>query len=83
MKPKLFSNKKGVSNSTVTILVIVSLLVSMVGTWLVLESLQTKYVVAPVNSKTEQSGLVQLSIDGPLAQKNMGVSGLVTLNLRE
>ncbi len=81
MKQQLFKNKKGVSNGTIAVLVIASLVISIVGTWLVLESLQSKYVIAPVGVKTEQSGLVRLDISGPVVPKNVGTSGLITFNL--
>jgi len=81
MKHKLFENKKGVTNTTIAALVVVSLVVSIVGTWLVLESFQSKYISAPLITKTQQSGLVQLDVNGPIQPKYVGTTGLVTLKI--
>ena len=78
---KMFKNNLGVSNNTIAILIIVSLFISIVGTWLILESFQSRYVTAQVSSKTQQSGLVQLDIVGPTVQKSTGTVGMVTLDI--
>lgn len=82
MRQKMFKNKKGVTNTTIATLVMVSLLVSIVGTWLVLETFQSKYVATPVSdSRTQESGLVHLNIDGPTEIKDTGVTGLVSIRI--
>ena len=80
---KLFENNRGVTNTTIATLVIVSLFVSMVGTWLILESFQSKYVTAPVANRAQQTGLVQLGIEGPVIPRSAGTTGLVTLNVKK
>lgn len=83
MKQNIFKNTRGVSNTTIATLVIASLLVSIVGTWLVLESFQSKYIATPVVSKVQQSGYVQLSVSGPADYGNVGTTGLVAFKLEE
>ncbi|MGV8087003.1 MAG: hypothetical protein ACP5N1_05200 [Candidatus Woesearchaeota archaeon] len=77
----MFKNTKGVTNTTIATLVMVSLLVSIVGTWLVLETFQTKYVATQVDSRTQESGLVRLNIDKPAVEQSTGISGLVSINI--
>jgi hypothetical protein len=78
----MYTNKKGVSNTVIAVLIVVALMVVVAGTILILggtEKVNEK--AAPVNSIAKESGgLIQLNVVEPKVKK-AGAIGLITLNV--
>jgi len=78
----MYTNKKGVSNAIVGILIVAALVVVIAGTILILDGTQkVNQKATPVSVAKESSGFIQLEIAGPKV-KNSGAAGMITLNLQ-
>ena len=49
---ELPNNQKGISNTTIAVLIILALVISIIGTWAVLNSLNTPIAIKGSNSNT-------------------------------
>jgi hypothetical protein len=74
---ELEKNQKGVSNTTIAVLVILALLISIIGTWAVLNSIATQQNIQ--SSKGTNVAIVSLSITNPDSPITTGV---VTLEIK-
>ena len=70
-----------VSKKTIAVLLVVAILVSVVGTWVVMDEVEDSN--RELASDNEESGKVSLSIGGPqLAKTSDDVGGQVRLNIK-
>jgi hypothetical protein len=79
----MYTNKKGVSNAVVGVLIVVALVIVIVATIAILDRTQeVNQKTAPVSSAgLESSGRIQLDIAGSKV-RNTGTTGMITLNVQ-
>ncbi len=74
-----------VSRTTVTVLLILTVLVSIIGTWAVLSSMTAPKVAAPsVQDHPVASGVISLRVISPeeMAEKEPKATGLISLKIK-
>jgi urocanate hydratase len=78
----MYTNKKGVSNAVIGVLIVVALIIVIAGTVVILDGTQrANQKAAPVSTVETSSGLIQLEIAGP-KYKHSGAAGMITLNVQ-
>jgi type II secretory pathway component PulK len=77
----MYTNKKGVSNSLIAVLIVVALMVVIVATIVVVDGTQKVNEKATVTSvQAQSSGLIQLNVNKP-AHRTTGATAMLTLDL--
>jgi hypothetical protein len=75
---ELQSNQKGISNTTIAVLVILALLISIIGTWAVLNSIATQQAAQSNGGTNTNTAIVSLNIKNPDVKT---ATGRITLEL--